>query len=277
MNNNRINKILHNMLIVTVFSYCANLYAQDNGSPAVASDSTEMEHISSIRTRFGSIATMVSINASELDDQYVTNVGSLLGGRLPGLTVLQSGGEPGNDQPQYFIRGRSSWNTSAPKIYVDGFEVPIDNITLSEIESISVIKSPGALSGFGMQSANGIIWVVTKRGVEGKPKVNVNFYQGWQSPIYLPESIDSYTYASMYNEAVSNDRRKWSQYYTEDHLKIYKNGGDGFLYPDNDWQDILLKDFSHTTNANVMIASTRRGTDRYGISLSCLNRSLPSR
>jgi len=184
---------------------------------------------SGFRNRFSMASAVSTIQGDDLNDEFVSNAGRILSGKLSGLTVEQTSGEPGNDSPTFYIRGLGSWNTSKPLIYVDGFEAPMDRLSPMEIESISVLKDAGALAQFGIKGANGVIWVTTKRGTIGKPKVKVSLNRGWQEAVSLPKFIDSYTYASLYNEAVSNDMGKWNPYYTEAQLNAYKNGNDGTI------------------------------------------------
>ena len=212
-----------------------------------------------IRSRFGMASAVSTIQGDELNDEFVSNAGRILSGKLPGLTVEQTSGEPGNDSPVFYIRGLGSWNTSKPLIYVDGFEAPMDRLSPTEIESISVLKDAGALAQFGIKGANGVIWITTKRGSIGKPKVKVSLNQGWQEAVSLPKFIDSYTYASLYNEAVSNDLGRWNPYYTEAQLNAYKNGNDGTiehydqLYPNVNWHDAVLRSFAPANNAGCTL------------------------
>jgi TonB-dependent outer membrane receptor, SusC/RagA subfamily, signature region len=167
-------------------------------------------------------SSVSTLNSCDIVDQYVSSIGSLLAGKLPGLTVLQSTDEPGNSIPKFYLRGRGSWNVASPRIYIDGFESSMDYLNVSEIETISILKDAAALAQFGIKGADGVIYITTKRGQIGKPKVNVNFHQGFQTPISLPKSIDPYTYASLYNEAYSNDRGEWMPYYNDKQLAAYK-------------------------------------------------------
>ena len=229
-----------------------------------------------IRSRFGMASAVSTIQGDELNDEFVSNAGRILSGKLPGLTVEQTSGEPGNDSPVFYIRGLGSWNTSKPLIYVDGFEAPMDRLSPTEIESISVLKDAGALAQFGIKGANGVIWITTKRGSIGKPKVKVSLNQGWQEAVSLPKFIDSYTYASLYNEAVSNDLGRWNPYYTEAQLNAYKNGNDGTiehydqLYPNVNWHDEVLRSFAPATNADVSFSGGSK-TVRYFLALGYQN------
>lgn len=208
--------------------------------------------------KFGLTAAISYIEGDKLKDSYVTNIGNTLFGKLPGLTVTPTGGEPGKDHPGYNIRGLATFNNATPLVYVDGFEMSMDLLSPEEIESISVLKDAAALAPFGIKGANGVIWVTTKRGKIDEPKLRVSIKTGLQEPTRLPKFVDAYDYARLYNEARSNDNNNiWSPYYSNDQLNAYKNGDDGtianydLLYPNVNWYDEVLKSYAPTTNADI--------------------------
>ena len=208
-----------------------------------------------IQDQLGLTGAVSTIKASELDNEYTDALTSVLAGKLAGLATIADGGTAGG--ATLYIRGINSPNHSGPIVYVDGLRSSIANITLAEIDTISILKDAGALSIFGHEGASGVIYITTKRGKIGKTKVNINFRQGFQQVTELPDFVDSYTYASLYNEALSNDKGAWTQYYTEEQLAAYKNGNDGtienydLLYPNVNWYDEVLRDFAPVTTADA--------------------------
>lgn len=118
-------------------------------------------------------------------NQTITNFGDLLSGRIPGVTVMQSGGSVGTGT-RVLIRGQSSISLSnAPAYYVDGIRVEssdaslsvgtggqtvsrIDDIDPNDIASIEVVKGPSAGTLYGTQANNGVIRITTKRGLSGR-------------------------------------------------------------------------------------------------------------
>lgn len=214
---------------------------------------------------FSLISAVSTIKGEDLKDQFVSNIGAILAGKLAGLTVMQGSGEPYMDTPEsYHIRGIGSFNIQTPKIYVDGFEASIDHLNPMEIESVSVLKDAGALTQLGINGANGAIWVTTKRGEKGQ-RISVNIDRGMQEITIKPQFANAYQYASLYNEALSNDKGTWTQFYSDEKLSAYKNGNDGktedydLLYPNVNWYDEVLKSFAPATNANVSFSG---GNDR---------------
>ena len=121
----------------------------------------------------------------------VSDVGSALTGNLPGVVTIQGNGMPGEEEPQIIIRGSSSWNNSDPLVLVDGIERPLSSVDISSVESISVLKDASATAVYGVKGANGVILVTTKRGQEGKAKIDVGFNATLKAPSKLPNKYDS--------------------------------------------------------------------------------------
>lgn len=118
----------------------------------------------STRTREKLISSVSTINNQELINSSVPNLENALTGRVSGVFSRQTSGEPGSDGADLKIRGFGS-----ALVVVDG--IPGRNysdIDPSEIESISILKDASAAAVYGMQGANGVILVTTKRGGKNK-------------------------------------------------------------------------------------------------------------
>lgn len=202
----------------------------------------------------GLTSAISSIRTEELSTSYLTNVGSTLYGKLAGLTVTNTTGEPGKDNPAFLIRGLGTGDAT-PLVYVDGLESPIEFLKLEEIETISVLKDAAALAPFGMKGANGVIWITSKRGKKGAPQIKTSIQTGIQQPTKLPKFAGSYDYARLYNEARSNDNGNvWTPFYTDEQLNGYKNATNGdLLYPNVNWYDEVLKSSAPLSNADLSV------------------------
>lgn len=219
-----------------------------------------------------SVTAISSVSGSVLYKTPVANITNTLYGRLPGLTVDQGSGEPGYDDAGLSIRGRGTYDYAGLTIYVDGFQTNssyFSYLSAAEIESISILKDPVSLSTFGMKGANGVLWVVTKRGIASKPRVQAQVVSGLNSPINMNKPYGSYDYARLYNQAYSNDQYSlngyqfnWTPQYTDAQLEAYKNGTGTNV----DWYDEALKKNSPFTNANVFFAGGDTST-RYALIL----------
>lgn len=97
-----------------------------------------------------------------------------LQGEIPGVVVTRSSSRPGNDGASIQIRGDISVNNIGPLILLDGLEIPewqLSTINANDIESYSVLKD-GAAAIFGTKAAGGVILITTKKGKQGKMKIN---------------------------------------------------------------------------------------------------------
>jgi TonB-linked SusC/RagA family outer membrane protein len=197
----------------------------------------------------------------------VSDVGSALTGALPGLITSASTGLPGGESPQIVIRGQNSWNGNSPLILVDGVERPefFNNMAISSIESISVLKDASATAVFGSRGANGVVIVTTKRGLSGKAEITANFNSTVKVVSQLPGTYNAYDAIGVRNRAIeyelSTNPASWGQIIPEDIRDKYRNPAnleEAERYPDVDWQETLFKDYAMSYNANLNI---RGGTE----------------
>ncbi len=199
-------------------------------------------------------AAVSTATGSALNKITVPNLTNAFAGQLPGLFTIQGNGEPGNDGAQLSVRGVGSygfWYYNSAKIFVDGFEVNrnyINYLSAAEIANVSILKDAAALSTFGMKGANGILWIETKRGNIGEPKVTVQARSGIQQPINIQKPLDAYNFAWLYNQAISNDRGTWMPYYSETQLQSYQNGTGANV----DWYKEALKDKGNYSDVDVI-------------------------
>ena len=152
----------------------------------------------------GSVA---AISSKELQQSPTANLTNALAGRLPGLNVNQfSGGEPGVDISDIYIRGIGTYGNAKPIVIVDGVERSLNYLSADEIESFSIMKDASATAVYGVRGANGVIVITTKRGkASEKASVNFKVSDGVNRPIHFPKYLGSADYATLYNEAIVND------------------------------------------------------------------------
>jgi TonB-linked SusC/RagA family outer membrane protein len=205
-------------------------------------------------TKISNTAAVSTTTGVELDKTVSINLTNSFAGQFTGLSVRESNGLP-NSSANWLVRGVGSYGMpreSIAKLYVDGFEVNADYLKyLSplEIESVSVLKDAAALATFGMRGGNGVIWIETKRGKIGKPTIQVQLRGSLQQAVNLNKALDAYNYASLYNQAVSNDNgRVWTPYYSEQELADYKNG----VSPNVNWYEEVLKKTGNYKDANIL-------------------------
>ena len=97
---------------------------------------------------------------------------------------------------EILIRGKTTWNNSSPLILVDGVERQMNEVDISEVESVSVLKDASATAVFGVKGGNGVILITTKRGKEGKTRFNVEAEMSFESASKIIEAVDTWEGAS---------------------------------------------------------------------------------
>jgi TonB-linked SusC/RagA family outer membrane protein len=206
----------------------------------------------------GSVAGM---SGKDITKSPALNVTNSLAGSVPGLVVVGQSGEPGADYSSLYIRGTNSLNDNSPLIVVDG--VPgrsLERIDPSTIENISVLKDASAAI-YGSQAANGVILVTTKRGNAEKMKVTVNYLAGWSRPTKIPEVCNSAEYATLVNEV--NYYAGKSPVYSTTEIQKFADGSDLWKYPNTNWFEEVLKDWSMQHTANVSMTGGNESVQTY--------------
>ena len=136
----------------------------------------------------------------------IGSVGAALTGNLPGIATIASTGQPGEEDPRIYIRGAAAWNQDAqPLILVDGVKREIKSVDITSGQTISVLKDASATAVYGVEGANGVILITTKRGVEGKARIDVGFNATLKAVSQLPRKYDSYDGYMLRNEAIEHE------------------------------------------------------------------------
>jgi TonB-linked SusC/RagA family outer membrane protein len=146
----------------------------------------------------GSVAVAT---AAEIKKSTVSHISQALVGKLPGIVSQQATGAPGSDGVTFLVRGHSSYTGSTPMYIVDGVERQIGNIDPNDIESVSVLKDAGTAAVYGMRAANGVILVTTKRGNQGKARVNYRGNVTLNHATTMPRMMNGTQYMQWFNLA----------------------------------------------------------------------------
>lgn len=119
------------------------------------------------------------VTAKDLNPGINPNPLQAIQGRVAGLNITQSSGDP-NQSPTVRLRGYTSLLGGSDPLYVvDGvIGVPINTISPADIEQIDVLKDASASAIYGSRAANGVIIITTKRGKDGKMVIGFNNYVG---------------------------------------------------------------------------------------------------
>jgi TonB-dependent starch-binding outer membrane protein SusC len=241
---------------------------------------------------------VVQVQGDKLIKSPAVDISNSLAGRLPGLVVIQTSGEPGNDGAKISIRGTNTLGNSSPLVVIDGIpdrDGGLGRLSPRDIESISVLKDASAAI-YGARAANGAILVTTKRGKSGKPTITYDFNQGFSQPARVPEMANASEYAKIMNELPiykSIPSGEWgsawsaiqstgvyksptagvsslSANFSPEAVKGYATGNNPWLYPDTDWFGDAFKTWSPQARHNLQMSG---GTEavRYMASLGYVN------
>lgn len=191
------------------------------------------------------------VYGSQFENNPIISNANKLTGLLPGLFVMQNNGEPGDEGAALWLRGKRTLRGKGPIVMVDGVERSMELLDPSDIETVTVLKDATSTAQYGMRGGNGVVLVTTKRGEEGKINVRFNARGGIKEPTTTPRFLDSYDYATLYNEAQRNDNPTQTPMYNPVDLAKYLQaregqltGLDASLYPNIDWYNDYLRQYT---------------------------------
>ncbi len=224
-----------------------------------------------------------SVSGTELRDNPSVSLQNTLSGKVSGFFSQQRLGQPGQDGAAFFIRGVSSFTSdNQPLIIVDDIEVSYDQFSrldANEVETISILKDASATAIYGIKGANGVLLVTTRRGKIGPPNITVRSEFSFVAPTVMPNYLDAYNTALLYNQAQINDNNNlptpaanFQPKYTPADLALFQNGQDPYGHPNIDWKNEIFKKFSTQQRENLDASG---GTEKvkYFVSLGFANQN----
>lgn len=214
--------------------------------------------------------SVVSVSANELTKRPATHVGNLLQGKVTGLQVVQSSGEPGNDSPVIRLRGLGTFSGagSDPLVLVNGVQGSLTGLNPADVESMTVLKDAASASIYGSRGANGVILITTKSGKAGEMNIEYNASYQLQQPTRMPEFVtNSADFMTYWNYA--NQRANQPNYFTQAEIDAFRNATDPVKYPNFNWLDHMI---SHGQAQNHQL-SLNGGNEKtnFNFSLSYLD------
>lgn len=224
---------------------------------------------------------VTAVQGTVLETSPAISISNALAGRLPGVVIIQTSGEPGNDESTISIRGTNTLGNNQPLIVIDGIpdrDGGIGRLNGNDIENISVLKDASAAI-YGARAANGAIIVTTKQGRAGKPTITYDADFGLNQPTRIPELANSVEYFNIRNEdAIFNSNIPASQWgaaltafqttgsylipgttetvnanFSPETVAGHQNNTDPWLYPNSDWFGATFKDWSNQSRHNLSI------------------------
>lgn len=213
------------------------------------------------------VASITTLNPKELRGA-TSNVTQMLAGRIAGVISYQQSGAPGADNASFFIRGVSSFGAGKvnPLILIDGMESTNNDLARlqpDDISGFSVLKDAAASSLYGARGANGVILVTTRKGIQGKTKFNVRLESPISTNTQNFKFADNITYMNLANEAVLTRDPLGTLPYTQDKIDHTAAGDDPIRYPNNNWIDQLIKDYTVNQKYNINASGGGRVAQYY--------------
>jgi len=157
---------------------------------------------------------------------------------------------------------------------VDGVKREIKSVDVTSVATVSVLKDASATAVYGVEGANGVILITTKRGVEGKARIDVGFNATLKAVSKLPRKYDSYDGYMLRNQAIEHElalggAASWAYYRPQTFINNFRNqdytvkpnydAAGNYLgdysqaerYPNIDWQEEMFKQFTLSYNTNI--------------------------
>jgi len=206
-------------------------------------------------------AAVSPLQGKEIASTPITNLSNSFGGRVSGVIVTQTSGDPGRDASNIYIRGISSTGSTQPLMIVDGIPRDFTKLDPNTIESLTVLKDAAAVAPYGVAGANGVILVTTKVGKTGAPSLTYNGYIGFQNPTVLPKFVNGYQYATLKNAAAQNEGVPLP--YSDYALRKLKDGSDPDAFPDPNVWDLITRNAVLTTH-NVELSGGTEAVKYFG-------------
>ena len=199
----------------------------------------------------GSVAM---VGAEDIAARPISSLSSGLQGLLPGVTVVNATGQPGESNTTIRVRGIGTIGNANPLVLIDGVEGDISAVNPEDIESVSVLKDAASASIYGARAANGVLIVTTKKtqgGATDKAKVTFGAYFGLQTPTRLPQMCDAIDFMTLDNEARENVGTSIA--WLDHHFDWVNNNTKPNNFANTDWISEVLNNFAPQQSYNLTL------------------------
>ena len=197
------------------------------------------------------------VTSEDMASRPLSNMSSGLQGLLPGVTVVNASGQPGESGTTIRVRGVGTIGNANPLILIDGIEGDLSTINPEDIESVSVLKDAASASIYGARAANGVLLVTTKKmndnpgTAKDNAKVTFGAYAGIQTPTRLPQMCDAIEFMTLDNEARQNVGTAIG--WLEDSFKKVTDNTDPNYFANTDWLDEVLNSYAPQQNYSLSL------------------------
>ncbi len=188
-------------------------------------------------------AAISQIQNEEIETTTATSLAQKLSGKVAGLNIRQTDGEPGSFRNSINIRGFGE-----PIYVIDGIRrggsSDFQRLNSEDIESITILKDASAAI-YGLNAANGVIIVTTKKGKKGKTQFNYTGTIGFSAPTDIPTMANAAQYSELRNEA--NLNAGLGALFSDEDLAMWQSPN----FNSTNWADETLKNQSTRVQHNI--------------------------
>ncbi|MGC8866018.1 MAG: SusC/RagA family TonB-linked outer membrane protein [Bacteroidales bacterium] len=209
------------------------------------------------------LTTAISqVSSEEIVKAQPLRVEQALQGKTAGVQIIPNSGQPG-DRLTVRIRGTGTTGDADPLFIVDGMPVGgIDYLNPNDIESVEIMKDAASTAIYGARGANGVVMITTKKGKEGKIKVEYDFTHSTSNIWRKMAVLNVKEYTMIMNEAYANDNSPIPFPKADSLVAALGNG--------TDWQEEILYKNAPSVNHQITISGGSNNS-RYYSSFSYAN------
>ena len=271
------------VIVVSFIGYTEQEFVVGNRTTfdiVLVEDSMQLDEVvvvgyGSIKKRDVSTA-ISSIKSDDIANLPNSDLRQAMVGKMPGVSVMQTGGDPEGSNLMVRVRGVGSVTAGNDPLYIiDGVPVEngLSNINPNDIESMEVLKDASSAAIYGSRGSNGVIIITTKKAKSDNLTVAYDGYYGVEKVSKKIDMLNAYEYAQLSKEGhdaayfdiypngtAPNGSRpdSWMNYPVE--LEPYLQGVPGLT--DTDWQDEIFRTAS-TTSHNISIAGKSQSVNYF--------------
>ena len=198
------------MVVISYVGYKSQqLFPSANMKVSLAEDSEVLEEVVvtgyTTQRKADLTGAISAVSAKDLEKQQENNPMKALQGKVPGMNVTADGNPSGSATVR--IRGIGTLNDNDPLYIIDGVPTKsgMHELNPNDIESIQVLKDAASASIYGSRAANGVIIITTKKGAEGKIRVDLDASVAVQSYVNRMKVLNSEEYGRALWQAYVND------------------------------------------------------------------------
>jgi TonB-dependent starch-binding outer membrane protein SusC len=186
-------------------------------------------------------AAITRVGSKELKALPVISFTQAIQGRVPGVSIVNNS-SPGNE-PTVRVRGIGSISLNPNPLYVvDGIPLGgINNFDPKDIESMEVLKDASSAAIYGSRAANGVILITTKKGVAGKPKINLESYYGTQEVVNRLDLMKRDDYIKYVTTMITAAGQQLPARFSNLNTPVSVGSTQTFAQTDTDWQSEVFR------------------------------------